>query len=145
MGKGPRAWTPLDASAGGQEIPTNHCLGLLTLPVTGGLLPSWPAWWDRSDVASLFPSDAWLHRVTDEAPRLAPDYFTTPLPVPLGWEARPAAYLAFGDTYAEEVGFAQGAGWVVRQETGHHLQHLADPDGVADFLLPLLESLAPPR
>jgi hypothetical protein len=113
-----------------------------TLPVTGGLLPPWPLWWDRSDVASLFPSDAWLDRVTDEAPRLAPDYFTTPLPVPLGWKARPAAYLAFGDTYAEEVGFAQSAGWVVRQESGHHLRHLTEPDTVADLLLALVEALA---
>ena len=116
-----------------------------TLPRRDGRLPPWPAWWDRSDIAALFPSDEWLDRVTREAPRLPPDYFTTPLTVPLGWEARPAAYLAFGDTYAEEVGFAQAAGWVVRQETGHHLRHLADPDGVADFLLPLLESLAAPR
>jgi hypothetical protein len=116
-----------------------------TLPRRDGLLPPWPAWWDRSDVAALFPSEDWLDRVTAEAPRLSPDYFTTPLPVPPGWEAWPAAYLAFGDTYADEVAFAQSAGWVVRRETGHHLQHLAQPDRVADLLLALLPSVTARR
>ena len=60
-----------------------------------------------SDIAALFPDEDWLDRVTREAPRLAPEYFTTPLPVPRGWEARPAAYLAFGDTYAAELAFAE--------------------------------------
>ena len=116
-----------------------------TLPRRDGLLPPWPAWWDRSDVAALFPSDEWLDRVTSEAPHLPPDYFTTPLAVPLGWEARPAAYLAFGDTYAEEVTFAEAAGWAVRREEGHHLRHLAEPDRVAELLLDLVEVLATPR
>ena len=31
-----------------------------TLPLTDGLLPAWPSWWDRSDVATLFPDDDWL-------------------------------------------------------------------------------------
>lgn len=115
-----------------------------TLPRHDGLLPPWPAWWDRSDVATLFPSDEWLDRVTSEAPHLSPDYFTTPIEVPLGWEARPAAYLAFGDTYAEEVAFARDAGWVVRREEGHHLAHLAEPDRVADLLLALLASVPTP-
>ena len=30
------------------------------------------AWWDRADVAALFPDEDWLDRVTREAPRLAP-------------------------------------------------------------------------
>ena len=112
-----------------------------TLPRHDGLLPAWPAWWDRSDVAALFPSDEWLDRVTREAPRLSPDYFTTALAVPQGWEARPAAYLAFGDTYADEITFAQKAGWMVRREGGNHLLHLAEPDRVADLLLDLLVAL----
>lgn len=115
------------------------------LPLTDGLLPPWPAWWDRADVAALFPSEVWLDRVTREAPRLAPEYFTTPMPVPPGWAARPAAYLGFGDTYAAELAFAEEAGWVVRREAGHHLQHLADPDRVADLLVELAGGLAAPR
>ncbi|MEO6414290.1 MAG: hypothetical protein ABIO48_17005 [Pedococcus sp.] len=113
-----------------------------SLPIRDGLLPPWPLWWDRSDVAVLFPDDDWLDRVTREAPRLAPAYFTTPVPVPRGWEARPAAYLGFGDTYAAELAFAERAGWVVRRETGHHLTHLAEPDRVADLLLDVLRDLA---
>ncbi len=109
-----------------------------TLPLTDGLLPPWPSWWDRADVAGLFPSEEWLDRVTREAPRLAPEYFATPIPVPPGWEARPAAYLGFGDTYAAELAFAEQAGWPVHREDGHHLQHLADPDGVAGLLLDLI-------
>src|SRR5690242_19088023 len=102
-----------------------------SLPLNDGLLPPWPAWWGRADIAPLFPDEAWLDRATREAPRLSPDYFTSPVPVPSGWEARPAAYLAFGDTYADELAFATDAGWVVRRDEGHHLAHLADPDRVA--------------
>jgi hypothetical protein len=116
-----------------------------TLPLTDGLLPPWPSWWDRAEVAALFPNDDWLDRVTREAPRLPPDYFTTPLPVPSGWGSRPAAYLGFGDTYGEELALAEGLGWVVRREAGHHLAHLAAPDRVADLLLGLLHALATPR
>jgi hypothetical protein len=108
-----------------------------SLPQRDGLLPPWPAWWDRDDVAGLFPDEAWLDLATREAPRLSAAYFATPLPVPRGWEARPAAYLGFGDTYAEELTFAEGAGWVVRREGGHHLAHLAEPARVADLLLDL--------
>ena len=61
--------------------------------------------------------------------------------LPRGWEVRPAAYLAFGDTYAAGLGFAQRAGWVVRQEGGHHLSHLAEPDRVAEIVLELCAAL----
>jgi hypothetical protein len=116
-----------------------------SFPIHDGLLPPWPSWWERADIAALFPDEDWLDLVTRAAPRLAPDYFTTPLPVPRGWEARPAAYLAFGDTYAAELAFAEGAGWVVRREAGHHLAHLSEPDRVADLLLDLLTGLATDR
>jgi hypothetical protein len=113
-----------------------------SLPVTDGRLPSWPSWWERAELARLFPDSQWLDRVTREAPRLAPSYFTTSVPVPRGWAARPAAYLAFGETYAAELAFARHAGWVVRREDGHHLAHLADPDHVADLVGDMLTDLA---
>lgn len=116
-----------------------------SLPLRDGLLPPWPLWWERADIAGLFPDDQWLDLVIHEAPRLAPAYFTTPVPVPRGWEARRAAYLAFGETYAAELAFARSAGWVVRQEIGHHLSHLSEPDRVADLLLALLQALATRR
>jgi hypothetical protein len=112
-----------------------------SLPIRDGLLPPWPSWWDRADIGALFPDEDWLDLVTREAPRLAPAYFTTPIQVPGGWEARPAAYLAFGDTYAAELAFAERAGWVVRRESGHHLAHLAEPDHVAELVTDLVHEL----
>lgn len=114
---------------------------IASLPVRDGRLPPWPSWWDRADIAELFPDEHWLDLVTREAPRLAPTYFTTPVPVPRGWDGRPAAYLGFGDTYAAELAFAERAGWVVSREDGHHLTHLAEPDRVADIVLALCSTL----
>jgi hypothetical protein len=107
------------------------------LPTTDDLLPPWTQWWGDEDVASLFPTQEWFERVDADAPRLAPAYFGTPVPVPAGWTAGPAAYVAFGDTYAAELGLAERLGWVVRRERGHHLTHLVDPDGVAEVVLAL--------
>jgi hypothetical protein len=109
------------------------------LPVEGGLLPPWPRWWDPADVAGLFPSPQWQDRVTDEAPRLAPSYFTTAVEVPPGWEHERAAYLGFGSTYAEELAFARQAGWPVEVLDGHHLYLLAEPEASALAVLALRE------
>ncbi len=114
------------------------------LPQEGGRLPPWPQWWDPADVAPLFPTQGWLERVTDLAPRLPPAYFTTPVEVPRDWQVQPAAYLGFGDTYAEELTFARTAGWPVRVLDGHHLHLLADPGDTADAVLALREQLSRP-
>lgn len=111
------------------------------LPLEDGLLPSWPLWWDPADVAPLFPSQDWLTRVTAEAPRLPPSWFTTPVEVPTGWATLPAAYLGFGATYAEELTFARSAGWPVDVVEGHHLHLLAAPDTTAEAVLALRERL----
>ncbi|KQU64658.1 hypothetical protein ASC58_19305 [Phycicoccus sp. Root101] len=111
------------------------------LPKVDGLLPPWPLWWDPADVGPLFPSEDWLSRVTDGAPRLPPSWFTTPVEVPGGWEALPAAYLGFGGTYAEELTFARGAGWPVDVVEGHHLHLLSEPDATAEAVLGLRERL----
>jgi hypothetical protein len=116
-----------------------------SLPVRDGLLPPWPSWWPRADIAALFPDDGWLDLVIREAPRLAPTYFTTPIRVPRGWESGPAAYLACGDTYAAELAFAERAGWVVRHESGHHMAHLAQPDHVADLVTAVVDELPATR
>jgi hypothetical protein len=111
------------------------------LPQEKGLLPPWPRWWDPADVAALFPSRDWLAQVTGAAPRLPPAYFTTAVQVPSRWEERPAAYLGFGGTYAEELAFARGAGWPVRVLDGHHLHLLAEPDATAEAVLALREAV----
>lgn len=112
-----------------------------SLPLTGGRLPPWPAWWDRAEVAPLFPDDGWFERVSREAPRLPPSYFAGRLPVPRGWESGPRAYVAFGETYADEAAFAEAAGWLVRRVDGHHLEHLNAPDDIARLLGSLCRDL----
>lgn len=100
-----------------------------------GLLPPWTHWWD--DLTGLFPSAEARAAVEAEQPRLPLTYFTGTLPVPRDWAQRPSAYLAFGDTYAEELAFARSTGWPVRTLAGRHLHQLHDPDGVAAAVLAL--------
>ena len=107
------------------------------LPQEDGVLPPWPLWWEAADVGPLFPSQDWLARVTDQAPRLPPSWFTTPVDVPVGWESLPSAYLGFGATYDEELTFARAAGWPVHVLEGHHLHLLSCPDPTARAVLAL--------
>lgn len=95
-----------------------------------GLLPVWTDWWDE-DLAPLFPDGATRARVERQQRRLPLAYFTRPLPVPEGWTERPAAYLAFGATYADETTLARRCGWPVTVLPGHHLEMLARPARVA--------------
>ena len=104
-----------------------------------GLLPPWTEWWD--DLSGLFPDQATRAAVEDGQPRLPLAYFTARLPVPGGWTDRPAAYLAFGETYADERAFAARCGWPTRTLDGRHLHQLHDPDGVAAAVLDLLAGL----
>ena len=112
-----------------------------SLPLTGGRLPPWPDWWEHSEVRPLFPDEGWFERVRREAPRLLPAYFTGRLPVPRAWASGPRAYVAFGDTYADEVAFAETSGWLVRRFDGHHLAHLAAPDEVAQLVRKVCDDL----
>lgn len=107
-----------------------------------GLLPPWTRWWDEADLAGLFPDAAWRARVEQEQPRLPWAYFTSRVPVPAGWTARPSAYLAFGGTYAEEAARAREEGWPVDVLDGGHLHLLHDPDAVAASIVTLLAGLA---
>src|SRR6476620_10046421 len=61
----------LPAVGEGQTLlaPASFAEFIASLPLSGGLLPPWPLWWDRADVAVLFPDDDWLDLVTREAPR----------------------------------------------------------------------------
>lgn len=82
-----------------------------------GFLPPWSHWWGEVD---LFPDDAAGSRVEAGQPRLPLAYFTTTVDAPSDWESRPQAYLAFGDTYAQETARARALGWPVRKLDVHH-------------------------
>ncbi len=99
------------------------------------VLPPWTQWWD--DITGLFPDEAALERVRAEEPRVPLAYFTSQVPVPSGWAQRPAAYLAFGDTYDDERHLAERAGWPVRTLVGGHLHLLHDPAAVGAAIVGL--------
>lgn len=67
-----------------------------------GLLQMWTNRWDQSKVARLLPDVTTRARVEREQGRFPLSYFEGSLPVAEGWDDRPAAYLAFGETYGPE-------------------------------------------
>jgi hypothetical protein len=104
------------------------------------LLPPWTQWWD--DLTGLFPDDETRARVEAEQPRLPLRWFDERVPVPVGWDAVPSAYLAFGDTYADEQAFARAHGWPVTVVDGGHLHQLHAPEAVAGTVVELAGALA---
>lgn len=122
-----------------------HHEWLVSLADADGLLPPWTQWWtsagEDSAVEGLFPSDAVRSEVEREQRRLPLSYFDQAPPVPPDWDRLPAAYLAFGDTYAEERADAAGRGWPVATLPGEHLHMLFDPPGVADAIEALLAAM----
>ncbi|RLV49037.1 hypothetical protein D9V37_10690 [Nocardioides mangrovicus] len=102
-----------------------------------GLLPPWTRWWD--DVDALFPDAPARRAVEAEQPRLPLTWFDQEVDVPPAWAEVPSAYLAFGDTYAEETALARSLSWPVVVIDGAHLHMLHDPAGVAAAIV----SLAP--
>jgi hypothetical protein len=109
-----------------------------------GLLPPWTSWWDEADVASLFPNAESRAAVHRNMQRLPLSYFKETLAVPAGWDSRPGAYLAFGETYAAEHDDAAHRGWPVHSLPGGHLHQLNDPGRVADTVLGLMRQLEIP-
>ena len=105
-----------------------------------GLLPGWTHWWDETDLEGLFPSAGAREQVERE-PRLPLSYFQESLPAPFGWDDRPCAYLAFGDTYSTERHEAQARGWPVTSLPGQHLHTLVAPEQVAVAIESLLRRL----
>jgi hypothetical protein len=110
---------------------------LRSLADADGVLPPWTQWWEADDLTGLFPSDEVRRDIERTQPRLPLSYFTARLPVPQGWAEKPSAYLAFGDTYADEVALALAHRWPVSVLPGGHLQMLHDPAGVGAEILRL--------
>jgi hypothetical protein len=132
----------LPAGAGDfRPAPTAFRAHLATLADDRGLLPPWTRWWARGDLADVIPEGR-FDALDAACPRLPLAYFDTLLRAPDGWDGTPHAYLAFGDTYAEELRFARTRRWPVTRLEGGHLAWLADPDGVAAAVLDLTSRLA---
>ena len=107
----------------------------------GGILPAWTDWWEEADVAALFPDSGTRARIERDQPRLPLSYFEDSLPVPEGWDNRPAAHLAFGNTYGREREEAERRQWPVITAPGMHLQLINDPQSVATDLINLMSRI----
>lgn len=104
-------------------------------------LPGWTHWWPSEETGRLFPDAATRAAVEAEQPRVPLTYFDSVVPSPPGWQDLPAAYLAFGDTYAAERDTARSRGWPVVTLPGEHLHLLRAPGELADALLGLVGRL----
>jgi hypothetical protein len=123
--------------------------GLLThlsgLADGNGLLPPWTRWWDDDDIAAVVPDPEVLAGLRADEQRMPLAYFRSRLGAPEGWVDHPQAYLALGDTYAEETAFARAHGWPTTVLDGAlHLHHLVDPDAVAAAVVDLAAALPGP-
>lgn len=114
---------------------------LRTMVDPDGVLPPWSQWWPADALDGVFPDAGTRAAFERRQPRLPLAYFSGRLPVPDGWVRRPAGYLAFGETYAEELERARRFGWPVEQMDGRHLHQLHDPVGVAAAVLRLESAL----
>jgi hypothetical protein len=106
-----------------------------------GLLPPWTQWWGDADLGPLFPDAATRERVEREQRRLPLSYFSQSVAVPAGWDRRPGAYLAFGETYTVDREVAAGRGWPVATLVGEHLHMLVNPDEVTAQIAALLAEI----
>ena len=107
-----------------------------------GLLPPWTRWWGDDDIATVVPDPAVLAGIRADEHRMPLSYFRCRLGAPDDWTSHPQAFLALGDTYAEETALARRLGWPVTVLEGAlHLHHLVDPDAVAAAVLDLAGAL----
>ena len=102
------------------------------------MLPPWSRWWDEASLEGLFPDDDTRRRVEAEERSLTLSYFTDVVPA-ARWDRLRCAYLAFGDTYADEVAQARAAGWPAEVVDGGHLEMLHCPERVARRVVALAE------
>ncbi|MCY1144137.1 hypothetical protein OWR29_39600 [Actinoplanes sp. Pm04-4] len=103
-----------------------------------GKLPPWTTWWPEDEVARLFPDDRLRALVTAEQRQVPFAYLAARIEVPAGWDDMPAAYLSFGDTYADERADAVARGWPVSVMVGGHLHMLHAPAAVAAEVMRLV-------
>ncbi|HSF98188.1 MAG TPA: hypothetical protein VLA55_05815 [Ornithinibacter sp.] len=111
------------------EAVLDHLAGLAD---TGGLLPPWTRWWPEEDVAAVVPDPRVLAGIRAVEPRMPLSYLRARLGAPPGWRQEAQAFLALGETYADELALARRLGWPTAVlEGAGHLHHLVEPDAVA--------------
>ena len=107
-----------------------------------GRLPPWSRWWPEGLFRAALPDRAARDGLREHERGLPLAYFRSALGAPPGWTDLPQAYLAFGDTYADEVALAGRHGWpVARIDGAGHLHHLVEPREVAHLVLELAAGL----
>lgn len=128
----------LPASCGSSPlVPTGLRSLLVDLADPDGRLPAWTRWWPRDDLDEVLPGN-WFDRIDAIAPRVPLAYADVVVAVPDDWVHGRHAYLAFGETYAEELARARRLGWPHRVVAGRHLQCLVAPEETATALRGLL-------
>lgn len=130
------------ASGGAPLVPSrfrDH-LAQLSDPVTGAL-PPWTRWWPREEILATLPAGT-FDSLDQACPSVPLSYFDSTVSVSEGWVTGRNAYLAFGDTYADELAFAREWDWPAAQVPGTHLQFLHDPATVARQVSGLIDALS---
>ncbi len=131
--------------ASGEEVPMAPAAmleHLTTMADDDGVLLPWSRWWPEEDFAEVLPDAAARADLREHDWRMPLSYFRSRLGAPAGWVEQPQAYLAFGETYAEETAFARDLGWPTTVLDGAlHLHHMVDPDAVAAAVLDLAARL----
>ena len=116
--------------------------GLASMVGGDGRLPPWTRWWPEEDLAAVLPDTDVLAGIRATEERLPLSYFQARLGAPPGWTGSRQAYLAYGDTYADELAVARRLGWPVAVlESAGHLHHLVDPGAAGDAVVALAEQL----
>jgi hypothetical protein len=119
---------------------------VLRAHVVDGALPRWTEWWPIDEVRPLFPDEPTFADVNDATPRVAAEYLDGTVEVPAGWTGGVrAAFLAFGETYADERRLAASLGWPTRTMGLAHLGFLQQPNDVARELTALINGWPGPR
>lgn len=95
-----------------------------------------PEWTDEQ-LREAIPDDARRAAVLADLQPRGLDFFSEPIPVPVGWPDAPCAFLQFSASYDQPAARARALGWPVRTIEGGHFLMLIDPETVADAIVTL--------
>jgi hypothetical protein len=133
---------PPESGAPATMAPTEMLERLGGMAGDDGLLSPWSRWWPEEVFTAVLPDPTAREVMRGHEHAMPLAYFHSRLGAPPGWTGEPQAYLAFGDTYADEVALAGRHGWpVIRMDGAGHLHHLVAPRQVADAVLELAARL----